>query len=177
MSPFSFGILLLLVSFILDVVLAPHFRVMGVQPDLVLLFVVCYALVEDSLVGSAIGFFGGLLEDLASTGVVGLNAFTKTLVGYLSGLLDHRVSKWMFFPLVVVFIATIFNELAFEGLLFLLGERVPFTKAFFRIVLPVAIYNSLLAPLVYSLIKRIFLRESQVPSFRLDEKAFKLKEK
>jgi len=91
MQAYAPHLLVLFVSVILQTTVMPHFRVMGSQPDLVLIVTVTFAFLEGSALGSATGFMGGLLQDLAVTQVVGLSALSKTLVGYMAGQLERTI--------------------------------------------------------------------------------------
>lgn len=162
--PSSFlSFLILATAFIIEVSIVPYFKVRGVGPDLLLLVVVNYAFIQGSFEGSLTGFFGGLFQDLVSTQALGINAFAKTLVGYLSGLIEKTISGGTLFLLVAItFAASLFNGFIYMGFLFLLGEALPFKGAFFGIILPSGLYNSLLSPLVYLILKKLLQRQEKL---------------
>ncbi len=56
-----------------------------VMPDLVMLVIVYVSFMNSSSVGSTSGFISGLLLDFLSAAPIGLNAFTKTVTGYVAG--------------------------------------------------------------------------------------------
>jgi len=56
-----------------------------VMPDLVMLVIVYVSFINSSSIGSTTGFLGGLLLDFLSASPVGLNAFTKSITGYVAG--------------------------------------------------------------------------------------------
>ncbi len=68
--------------------------------------------------------------------------------------------------MMVMFIATILNQLIYSGLIFLLGERILFWSTFLNLILPSALYNALLAPFVYHLLLRVVLFEKEAPVFK-----------
>jgi rod shape-determining protein MreD len=57
----------------------------GVTPDVFLIFVVWLAIKEDRLFGIVAGFILGLYLDFISGDVMGINAFTKTIAGFIAG--------------------------------------------------------------------------------------------
>ncbi len=92
--------------------------------DLVLVVVVYNALASGRLTGLVAGSFAGLVQDVLSGGVLGMAGLSKTVVGYLSGIVGtqfivtHSASRF-----VVFFLATVLNAVIFMGLYQLLGLR------------------------------------------------------
>jgi rod shape-determining protein MreD len=80
-----------LAALLLQVTVFPHFAWDGVVPDLVLLTVVGAALVTDPRFATLLGFFAGLLLDIAPPAdhVAGRWALALLVVGYVVGRLAH----------------------------------------------------------------------------------------
>ena len=57
----------------------------GSLPDMVLVFVVFFSVINGAASGTAYGFLCGLLEDLYLGRFIGLNAISKALTGFLVG--------------------------------------------------------------------------------------------
>lgn len=74
------GLLLLLVQLNLG-----YISVENVTPDLLVVFVVFIAVREGQFVGLLFGFGIGLLFDLISSDIVGTNALSKMLAGFVGG--------------------------------------------------------------------------------------------
>ncbi|MCL5291840.1 MAG: rod shape-determining protein MreD, partial [Actinobacteria bacterium] len=101
------------------------------------------------------GFSGGLLQDFLSGQVVGLSAFSKAIVGFISGLVERTIFvENVLLPMGAIFIASMLNDFTYAGFNFLLGEHVGLSKLFFDIALPTAAYNALMMPLVYLVFNR-----------------------
>lgn len=166
MSVYLPHILILIATVILQTTLVPHLKVVSVQPDLILIVTVTYAFLEGAAFGSIIGFSGGLLQDLIVAQNIGLNALCKTIVGYLAGSMERIIFiESIYLPLVAIFIATIVNQTIYAGLAFLFGYKIPFWIVFRNLVLPSALYNSLVAFFVYPMLCKIIARE-KVPVFK-----------
>ena len=60
--------------------------VAGATPDLPFIMTVFWALRRGPEAGCVAGFFAGLLQDVASGGLVGVQALTKALAGFILGL-------------------------------------------------------------------------------------------
>ena len=68
----------------------PYVGIAGITPDLPLIVTVLLALQRGPNTGTICGFLIGLGQDLANPGFLGLNALTKTIVGYALGKLRDR---------------------------------------------------------------------------------------
>jgi rod shape-determining protein MreD len=92
--------------------------------DLVLVVVVYNALASGPVTGLLAGSFAGLVQDAMSGGIIGMAGLTKTIVGFLAGIIGtqfivaHSISRF-----VVFFLATVVNAAVFMGLYQLLGLR------------------------------------------------------
>jgi rod shape-determining protein MreD len=70
---------------ILQTTFVPLLSLGGVTPDLLLIWVVYFALARGQVEGMLAGFTAGLLEDLLTTQFFGLAALTKTIAGFGTG--------------------------------------------------------------------------------------------
>jgi rod shape-determining protein MreD len=148
----------IVIAAVLQAALAPHMAILGVTPNFLLLVVVTLAMVEGSTPGAVAGFVAGLLFDLLGSGPIGPGALVLTGVGYLAGTLANNMfaESWLM-PVSVVFVASLLAELAYGGLLAIIGVETQFLGIVWKIVLPGAIYNTALAVLIYPWLAR-FLR-------------------
>ncbi len=141
--------------------LGPALRVANVAPDIPLIVVVLLALRRGPEFGCASGFVAGLLQDAASGGLIGVQALTKAVAGFLVGLLGGRLSVSQ--PLVQVpglVLLTIAEGLARFALLQFFRFPAPFGELMTYVVLPQALYNGFLgAALVLALAWAESIRE------------------
>jgi rod shape-determining protein MreD len=157
----------LLVAFLLQAGIAPQIAVYGIVPNFIFLVVVTLALVEGPVAGAVAGFVGGLLFDLLASSVVGPYALVFCVVGYLAGLIHaHMFAEGWLLPVSVVFIAGLGAEIAYGLILAVLDVGMPLGWSFVRIMLPDAVYNTLLAVLLYPVLTRVLRRDRTVKSFR-----------
>lgn len=157
---------LLLVTFLLQVTVAQEINVGRVKPDLILVVTVCLALFEGPVRGAIFGFWGGLLEDIFTTGFLGVAAFCKTLVGFFAGELKNRVtSASVLWPMIIVLLFTVASELVKFATWIVVGwaERPTFN---INTVAGVALYNALVTLAVYPLVKRLVQHEEEVMLFK-----------
>ena len=154
MKFFIIFILLLIIMLIQTTVLS-FIRVGGVQPDLVLLVVIFNAFLRGSREGAFLGFLAGLFQDILIGNYIGFNALAKMGAGYMVGFAESKLFKDNIFVLVAVsFLATLISQIIYYTLLSVLDVMVPPFWALFRIMLPVSLYNTILAPIFYKLFYR-----------------------
>lgn len=154
MRMFIWG-LLLLTALVLQATLVPLIAVQGVRPDLLLLAVVSSGLLLGKEHGVGIGFFAGLLQDLASGNVFGVNVLSKMASGYIAGLLERKVFKEnILLPILAIVLATLFNGAITILLMLIFGHKLDLLSAAMSVA-ETALYNAILAApmhrLVYSL--------------------------
>ncbi len=167
MQAYVLSYLILLAAFILQTTVAPHLKILGVQPDLILIVVVTYSFLYGPVAGSIAGFIGGILQDLVLIRGVGFNALGKAIMGYLGGMVEKAIfADNVMLMMIAIFLATILNQLIYSGLFFLVGEKVRLWSTFRTLILPSAAYNAVLAPLVYHLLHRIVVFDKKAPVFK-----------
>lgn len=157
----------LLAAAVLQVGLAPYLGLGGVVPNFLLLVVVTLALVRGPATGTTVGFVAGVLFDLLGTGPIGPMALVLAVVGYVAGLLHEAMfaEGWLL-PLTVLAIASLSAELAYGLVLDLLGVGGPFWISLLTKMLPGAVYDTVLALLVYPWLARYLRPDRQMSTFR-----------
>lgn len=157
----------LVVALLLQVAIAPQLAIGRAVPNLMLLMVVSIALTNGPSAGTAAGFAGGLAFDLIGSAPVGPAALVMAVVGFVAGSLhEHMFAEGWRLPVTVVLVASLFAEVAYGLVLAVLGTGVPLGSAFVSIMLPTAVYNVVLALLVYPVLARFLRRERQMTTFR-----------
>ena len=149
------GMLLLAVA--VQSTLLAQATILGVIPQLVLVLVVSLAFLDGERVGTVMGFFGGLLIDMLLPGViVGLTALIFTLIGYGVGMIRYMApldSVWT--PVLTVAGGSAIAELGYAGLAVIMGQRWVSFEETIKIAGLVVLYNTLLTPFVFPLVRRV----------------------
>jgi rod shape-determining protein MreD len=152
---------------VLQAALAPYLSIGQVVPNFLLLVVITIALVEGPAPGAVVGFSAGLVFDLLGSGPVGPMLLVLTLTGYLTGLMhENMFAEGWLLPLTVLAIATLSAEVAYGLILILLGSGGPFWSTFLTKMLPGAVYNTVLALLIYPWLARFLRQERPITTFR-----------
>lgn len=152
-----------LLAVTLQLVIGSHLTVAGVVPDLLLVATVTVALASGSSAGAVAGFAAGVLADLIGSGPFGASMLVMTVVGYLAGSLQASLfaEGWLA-PVTVVLTASLLKEAAYGLLLGVLGVGGPFWRTLARVVLPTAVYTTVVAVIVYPWVSRLLRRERSV---------------
>lgn len=92
--------------------------------DFVLIVVVYLSLTSGPVTGVVAGSVAGLIQDALSSGVMGIGALAKTLVGFAAGRIGTQFIVTAPLPRFVVFLgATVLHATVFMGLYVVLGLR------------------------------------------------------
>ena len=155
--------LVVLGSVILQTTLIARISIFGSSPDLPLALIVSVALLKGPLHGGLVGFAFGLLCDLFSNGsLLGINSFSRTVVGYCTGLVRGRLYSDNFITqLASGFFATLAGRIIASAHLSLLFTDPQFLRIRFFGLTLVAISNSILVIAVFWVLKKlVYKRET-----------------
>jgi rod shape-determining protein MreD len=158
------GVLIVLLV-ILQVTVFPHLRIAGVVPDLGLVAAIAVGFREGPEAGAIVGFAGGLAYDLFLSTPLGLSALSYALVGYFVGVVEGglmRVPAWL--PTVLGFIGGLAGGLVFIGIGVLVGVDAVKGLHGVETVALAAVYDAILAPIVFFLVNRALGSEESARS-------------
>ena len=150
------GIIIITIS--IELVIANLLGMNAIKPDFILIVVICLSFLSGSEEGVIVGFAGGLLKDIFSVHILGINALVKTVIGYLSGILRERVFHQHLLWLVAIstFVFTVINDLLVYFLLNALHSNYDFTVMVKNFILIQAVINTIFAPFFFLGIQKLF---------------------
>ena len=135
---------LVLVAAVFQVSAVAGTRILGAEPDLVLVTVVAIGFVAGSVAGAGAGFAAGLLVDVMTLGVLGTTAIVLTPVGYWAGRYGETTGRGRpYAPPLAAFALSIVASLGGVAVHFLLGQPVSAREALVTLV-PSALLAALL---------------------------------
>ncbi len=124
----------------------------GVSANLLLLWIVSFALLKGYRTGAFIGFCGGLLQDLSSGTFFGCNTFCYMVLAFICGKFTDRVFREDSFPPVFFSTAaTIAHYSMMAMIMYLLGYQFQLSASIRYTLIPTVIYQLVLAWPVYRL--------------------------
>ena len=98
----------------LQATLVPHLAIAGIRPDLPVLVTVLLAYARGAASGTAAGLFIGLAQDLTNPAFLGLNALTKSLLGYAAGSMrEHLNASHALVHAAVLFVAVLAHDIVY----------------------------------------------------------------
>ena len=147
-----------LVAVMVQIAGVSQITLLGVTADLSPLVVAAIGLLCGSVAGAVMGFWMGLLVDLALVQTLGVSSLVLLCVGYWAGRFrELRDLAHGLTPLAVGAAATFGFEAGFAILQFLLGVDSPVSWLLLRDILITVAVNALLAMPVYALVRRVLL--------------------
>ena len=124
----------------------------SIAVNLVLVAIVYLALAYGAVTGVLAGMLGGIAQDALAGGLVGLGGMTKTLIGFVVGVLGAQFNLSTTVPRMVMFLAATFvHQLVFESLSAMIGGR-HFSPQW-TATLVQALTNGLIGVLVFTVIE------------------------
>ncbi|MFH8632813.1 rod shape-determining protein MreD [Streptomyces lydicus] len=153
---------LVVVALVIQVTVLARLQLPGAVPDLLLLVVLGLALVYGHVAGALIGFFAGLLADVAppSDHAIGRYALVLCVIGYVAGLTkpDSGQHRSATVPLMVVIGAAIGSTLMYAGVGSLVGDTAARHVGLVGLLLSATLYDLLLAPFAVPLVMALARR-------------------
>jgi rod shape-determining protein MreD len=146
--------LLLIAIVLVQTTILPYLRVFDVVPDLGLVATVALAYREGPESGAIFGFAAGLSMDLFLQTPLGLSALAYALTGYFIGVLQGALVRtaWWVSPFLGA-LGGIIGGLLFIGIGAIVGQEQLFALRSLRIVLLAAVYDALVAPIIFPIVR------------------------
>lgn len=138
---------------------APQIRVGAGYPDLMLICVVTWQLVQARGDGYVWAFIGGIALDLISGGpfgasILGLLAAAAVADRVGGGLFQDRLAL----PLLATFLGTLAYHGVYLIAIRIFGWAADPSEALFRVILPSALINMVISPIVFRLMVALYRR-------------------
>jgi len=149
-------VVVVITALLLQSTVFSELRLLGVRPELLYLVTIVLALLEGPNEGAIVGFASGLAQDFLLNEPKGITALTLTLLGYGVGMArQFIVSPSPLLPTAIVFVGTAAGVAFYEVVSFLLGNFDQPVAYGVKVALLSALYNAVLTPIVYPLLRRI----------------------
>jgi rod shape-determining protein MreD len=147
---------LVFVAGILEVSVFSDVRILGGEPDILLVTVVAISLLRGSVTGACAGFFAGLVLDTATLETLGLSSLLLTLLGYWVGRYGETTGRdRTHAPFLSVAVVTFLYAVGGLALRFVLGEPAPARLVLLDSLFQGIALNLLLTLPVYAVARRL----------------------
>lgn len=138
-------VLISILLLVIDNSIMPFLGIYDGFPSLLFIFAVLYSLINGAEDAVFIGAVSGILQDIYFANGVGINALVNMFICILAAYIGNGVfKKRKLVPVATVFVATIVKHLVVFIILYFLNYKVLLNN-----ILIVAIYNSVIAFIVY----------------------------
>ncbi len=125
-----------------------YFDILGVRPDLMLIFTIGTSIRRGRNHALMVGFFSGLAQDITALGFLGIYALAKSSLGFWTGRWIERreqsVRTWLW--MLIIFFSVITQGI-WQGLFVIQNSETDLVSFIFGSIVPVAIYTSVLGGL------------------------------
>lgn len=142
--------IVLFISAIFQAQIMGNIELFGVQPNLLIVLITCFALTCGKFDGAVAGLIAGLMQDLIMGTSVGGYTILGMYLGLAVGALNKRfVKDSIFVAIPFVFVATLaYESVLYFFALFFKGQTdiLYFMK---RIILPEAVYNAMVTIIIF----------------------------
>lgn len=149
---------IIVVTLVIQLTLINSVTILGIKPDLILIVVVVFSLLKGAKEGTISGFTSGLLQDIFSVGILGINALAKTVIGFICGIIKEKIfhEHILFIIPVITFISSFIQSILIFLLLRAFGTEYNLAWSLKQVALPEALYSSLLSPFIFLMINKLF---------------------
>jgi rod shape-determining protein MreD len=145
----------ILVFLLLQTTLLHYAAILGVIPNILIVFVILTGLLHGNAEGGTVGFFAGLGVDLLFGGVLGFYALLGLYLGIAAGSVSRRLFRENL--LVAVFFTFVYSVL-YESLIYVINNimsgNMQFMFVLTGVILPESVYNSIIALLMFPFLIR-----------------------
>ena len=157
MKKFIINIILVIafiIIYLLQVNIFSYFKIAGVMPNLLIIFILFIGLFASKGLGVTYGIIVGIFMDLSIGKRIGISGIMMGIVGLLGGILDKNFSKESKITIIIMVILTtiIYEVGAYIFGYFMYSYDIKFF-AFIKILLIESLYNIILTIILYPMIK------------------------
>ena len=151
--------ILLLLAVVLESTIFYRVKLLGAQPDILLISVLFLGLYSEHRYAVEMGMTAGLLRDIVSTGPFGANLVLFGITGYLASAHSNKIYKeYPLSQIILTMSAAAFLYFGFLNLKILSAGKSlsDFYEGLKNIVIPAVFYTSLVSPPVFFVLRHLF---------------------
>jgi rod shape-determining protein MreD len=152
----SAWVLIVIAASVLEATWPQFLSIQRVVPDLVVVLVVYFSIMESAERGMYTGVLGGIFQDVASNTGIGHHVLCLVTVGYIIGRMASRlITDNPYVKVVTVLLASILHSLLFLAIEYVqkVDLNAVYTSSYS--IIPHAFYTALVTPLVFLFLSRV----------------------
>jgi rod shape-determining protein MreD len=133
-----------------QVAAAPYFPLLGVTANPLLVLLMCWAMVRGPRETMILIPLAGIFKDLITSDPVGASVLALLPIVPLAAMRERWPTESEFVPtLAVVAAASLCYDVLYMMVLTAVGDGPPWLQSPLRVLLPAALFNALITPIVY----------------------------
>ena len=153
-----------IIFFLVQTTLGKYIDILGIAPNLVFVFAVCYAMYNFPVRSAVLCIVSGILLDLYGCKTVGVNALLYMYIGLGVSLFGSTLMKKNIWAVALgVIIVSALYQTVYLLFGYVLKSGVPFLYGFLRIVIPATVYDGVVSLIVSNWAR--WLSEEQIRGF------------
>jgi rod shape-determining protein MreD len=134
----------------LNVSVMPFIEVLGVSPNLILIFAACWTVIRGQDEGMIVVPMAGFISGLTTSEPLGASVLALAPIVLLAGVIRLQALESDFLPTIgTVLAGSVTYTLISSVILALSGQSVDWAHLMIYVLVPSAIVNALFAPIVY----------------------------
>lgn len=138
---------------------AETLRIGNIRPDFVITFIVYVSLTASLLFAETLCFIGGIVLDIMSYSLLGVNGFVLTVLSVLLSRFKTQIFvEKAFSVFIVVFLSSLAYRILYLLLTVIFVVKINFFNDLLRISLPEALYSAVAGVILFPLYNYIFYR-------------------
>lgn len=128
----------------------------GIIPNLMIILTSAFGFMRGEKEGLLIGFFSGLLSDIFFGEILGFYALILMYIGFINGKFSRIFyPEDIKLPLALIIISDLSYGTVCYILMFLLREKFQFSYYFTGVILPEALYTTVITIFLYPIILKV----------------------
>ena len=148
--------IIILVCFILQCSVFGSFAFAGIIPNLMIVLASSFGFMRGEKEGLIIGFFCGLLSDVFFGSFLGFYALLLMYIGYLNGKFSRIFyPEDIKLPMALIITSDLSYGIICYVLMFMLRDRLEFSYYFMHVILPEALYTTVITLFLYPLVLKV----------------------
>lgn len=144
---------ILILCLVIQTVWGNILTIFEIKPDFLIVLIIFFAFRHSASQAGIIGFIAGILQDSLSGVTLGVNAFTKLIIGLIASSIKKVYAENLITISLSIFVFTIIHSLLFFAIqsIFVITIGIPTMN---RILL-IALYNAILGILIYPITRKV----------------------
>lgn len=158
------NVLIFTVAYFFDTAKAFDFiSIFGIMPDMVFVTLLCFCMFYGKEKGLVLSVVVGLITDLITSSPFGAHALIFLAAAVACGVTYETIfERTIWTAMVSVLVLSLcYNLITYLFQVFMMGEH-SFFYALWRYILPVCLFNTIITPLFYKVVGKVYYRNERI---------------